>query len=344
MSTLKKKLALGLVPLLCCGAVHAAKGNVVGNPEGLYLGAYGFYYMFDNNWEPGHPSAQPEDEFGGGFAMGYQYNQWIGAEVFYERLDTEVDIDGLKDELNPSIDVDHIGAAINFFLQGGVNNPNADGFNPYVSVLGMHQTVDVQGPKNDDIESTLLGLGLGAQWSFTNNLSARLFGRALWNMDEDNFDYQLGAGVFYYFGGVPQPYVEPPVEKDPVFVPETTCDTVRINLDVKFDFDRSVVKSEFYPEIQRVADYMKSNEEANLVLLVGHTDSIGSDRYNQGLSERRANAVRNTLISQFNIDGSRVSVEGRGESQPVADNSTSEGRALNRRVVAEIEDEKCTTK
>ena len=73
------------------------------------------------------------------------------------------------------------------------------------------------------------------------------------------------------------------------------------------------------------------NYPGTTVLIVGHTDSTGSDEYNMGLSYRRAEGARNFLASQ-GIDASRVRVEGRGESEPVADNSTETGRQQNRRV------------
>jgi len=69
-------------------------------------------------------------------------------------------------------------------------------------------------------------------------------------------------------------------------------------------------------------------------VIEGHTDSRGSDAYNQPLSERRANAVRDELVNEYDIDASRVSTVGYGESRPVATNDTDEGRAQNRRIEA----------
>ncbi len=69
----------------------------------------------------------------------------------------------------------------------------------------------------------------------------------------------------------------------------------------------------------------------------GHTDSKGSDAYNQKLSERRASAVRDVLVNQYGVDASRVNAAGYGESRPVADNVSDAGRAVNRRVEAEVE-------
>ena len=77
--------------------------------------------------------------------------------------------------------------------------------------------------------------------------------------------------------------------------------------------------------------------DLNSVIAIGHTDSIGSDAYNQKLSERRAQAVREVLVNQYGVESQRVDSVGYGEARPVADNSTEEGRQINRRVEAEVE-------
>lgn len=114
------------------------------------------------------------------------------------------------------------------------------------------------------------------------------------------------------------------------------AEPVRVELDVKFDFDKSVVKEESQGDIKALADFMSQYPSTSTVV-EGHTDSVGTDAYNQGLSERRANAVRDVLVNQYGVGGDRVSSVGYGESRPVADNSTSDGRAINRRVEAEVE-------
>lgn len=118
--------------------------------------------------------------------------------------------------------------------------------------------------------------------------------------------------------------------------PEEAAEPVRVELDVKFDFDKSVVKEDSQADIKSLADFMKQYPQTTTTV-EGHTDSVGSDAYNQGLSERRANAVREVLVKQHGIDASRVSSVGYGESRPVADNATDAGRAINRRVEAEVE-------
>ena len=114
------------------------------------------------------------------------------------------------------------------------------------------------------------------------------------------------------------------------------AEPVRVELDVKFDFDKAQVKQESYGDIKALADFMKQYPQTSTVV-EGHTDSVGSDAYNQGLSERRASAVREVLVNQYGVESGRVQAVGYGESRPVADNATADGRAINRRVEAEVE-------
>lgn len=129
--------------------------------------------------------------------------------------------------------------------------------------------------------------------------------------------------------------VEEVMVEEPV-MPEPVAEAVRVELDVKFDFDKAQVKEGSFADIKNLADFMVQYPQTTTVV-EGHTDSIGTDGYNQGLSERRANAVRDVLVNQYGVAGSRVSAVGYGESRPVADNATDAGRAINRRVEAEVE-------
>jgi len=104
--------------------------------------------------------------------------------------------------------------------------------------------------------------------------------------------------------------------------------------DVMFVFNQS----DLTPTAKSELDAMMSQfEDADVVSIkvVGHTDSVGSDAYNQVLSERRASSVAEYLISQ-GVAPNKVTSEGKGESQPIADNETDEGRAKNRRVELHI--------
>ena len=132
--------------------------------------------------------------------------------------------------------------------------------------------------------------------------------------------------------GCPLPVAAPPAPEPMTEAPAP----VRVELDVKFDFDKSVVKEGSKADIKAVADFMSQYPQTTTTV-EGHTDSVGTDAYNQRLSERRANAVREVLVNEYGVAGDRVDSVGYGESRPVADNATAEGRAINRRVEAEVE-------
>lgn len=112
-------------------------------------------------------------------------------------------------------------------------------------------------------------------------------------------------------------------------------ENVSIALNVQFANDSNVITPAYHDEINKVAQFMKKYPDTNVVI-EGHTDSRGSQDYNQKLSQKRANAVMNYLTDKLSIKKSRVSAEGKGESSPIASNDTAEGRAANRRVQAEI--------
>ncbi len=99
-----------------------------------------------------------------------------------------------------------------------------------------------------------------------------------------------------------------------------------------FEFDKSDIHEQGKAELHELDEYIKSKGIKVVdINVIGHTDSLGSEEYNQGLSERRANAVKAYMVSE-GIDAGIIDATGEGELNPVADNSTSEGQALNRRV------------
>jgi outer membrane protein OmpA-like peptidoglycan-associated protein len=100
--------------------------------------------------------------------------------------------------------------------------------------------------------------------------------------------------------------------------------------EISFDFDSAAIKPAFKPTMYKLAEVLKKYDR-NDITVVGHTDALGSETYNQQLSERRAIAVRNELIT-LGVPASRLRAFGRGELEPRADNGSEGGRQLNRRV------------
>ena len=131
----------------------------------------------------------------------------------------------------------------------------------------------------------------------------------------------------------PAPVVTPAPAPKPV-APVVTSEKVTFAASALFDFDKAVLKPEGKKQLDDMAAKLK---EINLevIVAVGHTDSVGTDAYNQKLSIRRAEAVKAYLVTK-GIEANRVYTEGKGKKQPVADNKTAEGRAKNRRVEIEV--------
>jgi len=137
----------------------------------------------------------------------------------------------------------------------------------------------------------------------------------------------------------PAPVAAPPAPAPapapaPKPAPAPVKEKVTMAADAHFDFDKAVLKPEGKAKLDELVGKLKV-VDVEVVIAIGHTDSIGSKAYNQKLSVRRASAVKAYLVSK-GIEANRIHTEGKGEMQPVADNKTKEGRAKNRRVEIEV--------
>ncbi|MHB1214180.1 MAG: OmpA family protein [Thiobacillus sp.] len=131
----------------------------------------------------------------------------------------------------------------------------------------------------------------------------------------------------------PAPYVAPEPAPAPVaaVAPEPAAPPKKLVLEgVNFDFDKATLRQTDVSDLDKNVDQLKTWGDVDIEV-AGHTDSMGSDKYNMTLSRQRAEAVRNYLISK-GVAANRLTAKGYGESQPVADNATEEGRFKNRRV------------
>ncbi|AAY90560.1 OmpA family protein [Pseudomonas protegens] len=136
-------------------------------------------------------------------------------------------------------------------------------------------------------------------------------------------------GVQVDANGCPPP---PPVVEEVVVVKEETI----VIRDVHFHFDSAKLTDADKTKLNTIVTRLKQEASSAQLRVTGHTDSVGSDAYNQKLSDKRAHSVVEYLISNGIPRSSFVSVTGAGESKPVADNKTAEGRAMNRRTEIQI--------
>jgi len=288
--------------------------------EGLYLGpSLGYYYLDSNRAIDSH------DESGVlGLNVGYRFSNDWAIEAGYGH-------DVAEDDLEVS--------QLNAYYWFGEDN---GGWRPYA--VGGVSYFDQGGESNLQPKMAYtwqVQAGLGLSRMLTDQLEFRgdvkLFHKVREGGSDHVNDGALTFGLNYYLNKPAAPIVEEPVEQRvpemPAAAPETRTITVRLN--VEFEFDKAIVRAIYGDELHAVANAMKVHDDITLVL-EGHTDSKGSDNYNQSLSERRAAAVKARIIEDYGIDPSRISTEGYGESRPIADNGTDEGRERNRRVVGEM--------
>ena len=238
--------------------------------------------------------------------------------------------------------------------------PGPRALRPYVSTGFAHQELDNTYTRGED-RTTLYTLGAGVKYYLSENVMLKTGVDVLHGLDNGQTEWMAGVGLGINLGGAkPAAPAPAPVEMCTDSDNDGVCDNVdkcpdtpanvtvdadgcpavaevvRVELDVKFDFDKAVVKPESYQDIQSLADFMKQYPQTTTTV-EGHTDAVGSDAYNQQLSERRANAVREVLVNEYGVESERVGAVGYGEARPVADNASNEGRAINRRVEAEVE-------
>lgn len=146
-----------------------------------------------------------------------------------------------------------------------------------------------------------------------------------------------GDGVFDYMDKCPTVYAKTPdgcplaAAAAPAPAPAPAAPPpAPVMAGVNFDFDQAVIRPDDFSKLDRDVATLKEWGDLK-VEVAGHTDYIGTEEYNMGLSVRRANAVRNYLVDK-GIAADRLTVKGYGESQPIADNATEAGRFMNRRV------------
>jgi len=132
----------------------------------------------------------------------------------------------------------------------------------------------------------------------------------------------------------PAPVAQPAPAPAPVAPPQPTTEKVTFAADAFFDFNKATLKPEGKAKLDDLVSKM-GGIALEVIIAVGHTDSVGSDAYNQKLSVKRSEAVKAYLVGK-GVEKNRVYTEGKGKKQPVADNKTAEGRAKNRRVEIEV--------
>lgn len=315
---------------------------------------------FNNSYGEGF---KPYGDVVGAIALGYELTPSLSVEVQYNETRNEGSVHDLDLPTPVSLQAQgqpaHWGGHIldskvrslegNFLLNSDFITHDYDGkFKPFVLVGAGHQELNVR-DQGFHVKSrdTIVNLGLGAFYRFTDSLALRVEGRGVQNVDHDLTDWKAFTGLQVNLGGHKRPYVAPaPVEVPPAPAPvvepvvepapvQQLTEDLKLELRVFFDTNKSIIKKQYQPEIAKVADKLKEFPNATAEIK-GHTDSTGPRKLNDRLSLARADSVKTSLVADYGIDAGRLTTKGYSWDEPVASNKTVEGRALNRRVVAVI--------
>ena len=301
-----------------------------------------------------------------GVGLGYNFTKNWGLEAFFHYA-PDLDIDITPDPGDPPIGDGKISLGrLNALYHFDTNTA----FVPYLTlgIGAVKSSVDLNPPYSNDADfddsynSFAANGGVGFKYFFNEHVALRLEASYVHGFKKEVFGPPetadaapkstrvnaalVTAGLTFQFGGAQPACIDsdfdgvcdnldqcPGTPAGYRVDPANGCPiTVSIQLDVKFDFDKSVVKPQYRGEVEKAAVFLNQHPGSSVVV-EGHTDSKGSDEYNKKLSERRAAAVRDYLVKEFSGAASRVSAVGYGESNPIATNDTEAGRALNRRVV-----------
>ncbi len=324
-----KKAGKYLIPFLfaCHPAVSGAE-DIDGN---LYLGFNLSSLALDDDriaaFSTRSPSHAPKLA---NAVVGYQFNEHWSADI---TLGTDMDYDRNVDRIS-----------LNGYRFFGGN------WKSYIS-MGFSQ-FDVETAREEQTE--LAQAGVGVSKALGRNLELRVGYQHFYDVGGDsNNDDEYSVSLNWHFRkpqpapqAAPEPAPEPVVAAAPAPAPEPApVEKVVVDvfeLLVQFEFDKSDVRTAYRPQFDEIVGLLAGHPETNLTI-EGHTCSIGTDDYNQGLSERRANAVRDIFINEHGVDPSRIDAKGYGESTPVADNGTREGRERNRRALGVLKRSRTVT-
>lgn len=197
-----------------------------------------------------------------------------------------------------------------------------------MEVFGTTPSQNSSSPNLTNRDLSNLELLAGIKHDATENLALHAGAGTELQQGFGSPDYRIYAGLNWTWGPlwkkrVSQPAPPPPVAHERTFV----------LTNLKFVFDSDELTRESKQEVDEMIGQIREIKDIREMLVEGHTDSKGSEEYNQKLSQRRANAIQRLVANLTPFDARKISARGYGESRPVADNSNYQGRALNRRVV-----------
>jgi OOP family OmpA-OmpF porin len=357
-----KKYFMLTVVILLMAVVTAAQAEV--KAGSVSLTPFAGYYFFEGNQDLKNSPTY-------GLRAGYNFTQNWGIEAFGSYTQTEIQNTGWE----PWQDIQTYGieGLYHFMPEGRLVPFIAIGVGGIFYGKGYNYKDPSYGERFEQSQY-FVDYGAGLKFFLTDNIALRADVRHVlpWNSTKNNpdnlhNDLMATFGINFAFGGkkkalvetkaeepapepapvvvpppAPAPIVVPPPAPAPVVVPPPApapkpviIEKGRQTLNVKFDFDKSIIKKNYYQDIDNLAQVMKDYPDLNIVI-EGHTDSVGTAAYNKKLSQQRAEAVKKYMVEN-GIDTNRLKAQGFGKNKPIASNKTKEGRQKNRRVEAAVD-------
>ncbi len=361
---MKRILILVVFMVLCLSSASAFAASTY-NWTGFYVGAQGMYGHGNTKWEYTEVMTRADHTINGwtgGIFLGYNYQFPINIVVGVETDINYGKIYGSTSAPNPAF---LVNSELNWVGSTRVRAGYAIWrFLPYVGIgaaYGRAKTYATDIAAGVDYGETNNYFGwtpsAGLEFAITKNLMARaeysyydLGKKQFYTVSpvlpvESTITFEgLKFGLYWTFGGAKEAAAAPPppvqeIKKAPEAaapMEQKILEKGRATLDVEFDTGKAIVKPAYYKEIEGVADVLKKYPDLKIVV-EGHTDNVGGEKYNINLSQKRAEAIKTVMVKKFNIEASRITAKGFGYSNPLADNSTKEGRQQNRRVEAAVE-------
>jgi outer membrane beta-barrel protein len=287
-----------------------------------YIGGY----LFDKDQKLGNAPVY-------GISLGYNFTKYFGVELSGEGIHTNYDL-GVSDSRSTNVG--------NYRFDGVLNLIPDSRLVPFVFAGFGGQSIDY--PRNvPNRAASAVDYGAGLKFFFTDWLALRGDVRQIYIFDDSRKDFEFTLGLTFYFGGAkraPVSRYEPVAQSAPEPVSKETVEEKVVILasepkveeqvmvaaaepkiiilafeDIHFDFDKSTLKPEAQAILKRNIQLLKDNPKAK-VRVAGYTSASGTEEYNQKLSERRANAVREYLINEGIIAPDRLTIIGYGETRP----------------------------
>ena len=292
---------ISLLALLVLPGMVAADGD-----KHFYAGAALNLFKLDKDRGP-----NIDDPVVGSIGVGYQFNDKWAADLF---LGTDL-----------SGDTSFTPVTLNAYRFFG-----AKSWRPYISAGISSFSFDSGQVTEDPTEEIQAGFGVSTMLS--EKMELRIGYQHFYDLGgESNNDDAVGLVFNWHFKKPKEMAMAPEPESVPV--QKEVVDT--FELLVEFEFDKSNIKTVYEPQFREIGAVLTESPDITMTI-EGHTDWIGTDEYNQGLSERRANAVKEKFVADYGISPNRIDTIGYGEARPIAENTTSAGRQRNRRAISVI--------